>query len=40
MRRCRLLALHPGLGRVRPELSIDTLVFPYRNHLIFYEIRA
>lgn len=35
--RCDLLARHPLLGRVRPDLSIDALVFPYRHYLIFYD---
>jgi len=38
MRQCRLLAGHPGLGRIRHELAIDARVFPYRHHLIFYDI--
>lgn len=40
IRQCQLLSRHPNLGRVRPELSVDTHVFPYRNHLIFYDITA
>lgn len=35
--RCDLLARHPLLGRVRPDLSIDARAFPYRNYLIFYD---
>lgn len=37
-KQCSMLARHPGIGRVRPELSIDFRVFVYRETFIFYDI--
>jgi len=33
---CQLLAEHPGIGRLRPELGEDLRSFPLGNYLIFY----
>ena len=33
---CELLADHPGIGRLRPELGENLRSFPVGNYLIFY----
>lgn len=33
---CELLADHPGIGRLRPELGDNLRSFPVGNYLIFY----
>ncbi len=34
--RCHMLARHPEMGRLRPELAPDLLSFAVGNHIIFY----
>ena len=34
---CHKIASQPLMGRIRPEFSIDTRMFPFRNYLIFYD---
>ena len=34
--RCHMLARHPEIGRLRPELAPDLRSFAVRNYIIFY----
>ncbi len=34
--RCHMLARHPEIGRLRPELAPDLRSFAVGNHIIFY----
>ncbi|MFD1623091.1 type II toxin-antitoxin system RelE/ParE family toxin [Azospirillum griseum] len=36
---CKKIAAFPRMGRQRDDILPGTFLFPYKKHLIFYEIR-
>jgi toxin ParE1/3/4 len=37
-RKCRLLAVRPGLGRLRLELAVGLRSFPVVSYVVFYRV--